>query len=266
MSYRKTTQRGGNLKIVSKSKKRVEKKETKREKRLQKTSEAQRIRNEMLAEKRLLMLLHSNFGNSDYSLALTYDDEHCPDTLDEARNNVANFFRRLRRRYKKFGYELKYIQVTEYKNKRLHHHVILNGANDITVSDIQEIWGNGRIHSNPLEKDGYYKELADYYIKETSKTFNTTERIYGKRWTSSRNLEQPETIEEEITDDSDFYDIPLADGEYILVKESVFIGIDEFTGLPIVIYAMLKPSRKAKKKYSPIIGTENTSKRQQRRQ
>jgi len=243
MSYIKTTKQGGNIKIISKHKRKRDKKEAKRIKRLQKTTEAQKIRNQVLAEQKLLILIHTNFTCNDYSLTLTYSDEKRPEA-DKAKNTITNFLRRLRRRYASYGRELKYIQVTEYDNKRIHHHMIINGIPELTISEIQSIWGNGLIKSTPLEKDGYYKELADYYIKETSKTFNTEDRIFGKRWNASRNLEQPEITSEEIPTDSDFEEIPLTDGEYTLVKESVFIGTDEFTGLPYVTYAMIKKTQR----------------------
>ena len=247
MKIKNTVHKCNDVIFVSKSRYAENKKDRRRNPRKTVTTEKQREINRRMTEKKLLMLLQLYFGVCGLHLVLSYKNE--PESKERARKEIENFLRRLRYWYSKYGYELKYIQVTEYENKRLHHHLIINGIKEISVSDIQDkIWKNGFVRCTPFEKDGYYNELAAYLIKDTSKTFNTTERVFGKRYTSSRNLQLPEPTEEiKQGTESDITDIPLTytfEGkEYELIKGSEYIGINDYTGLVYAEYAMreIKP-------------------------
>lgn len=215
-----------------------------RRRRFKSTPEQQKERNRRLAERKLLVLLHNNFDCNGLHLVLSYDNE--PVNITKAKNEIENFIRRLRYTYKKFGTELKYIQVTEYRNKRLHHHMIINGIEEISPAKIQNnIWKNGFVRNTPLKKEECHNKLAAYLIKETSKTFNTNERVFGKRYTSSRNLQLPEPQEEiQQGTEKEVINIPLIDTfegkEYELIKGSEYIGINDYTGLTYAEYAMKK--------------------------
>lgn len=244
MKIRKIVHKCNNIILVAKSVY-IEKRKNKfRRTRFNKTPDKQKEINRRLAEKKLLMLLQNNFSSGDLHLVLSYDEENYPDSLITARKILENFMRRLRYSYKKAGAELKYIQVTEYENKRLHHHIIVNGLAEIPVSLIQDkIWKNGFVRCTPLEINGYYNELAAYLIKETSKTFSTNEQVFGKRYTSSRNLTLPEPIEEiQQGNESELLEIPLTDtfedSNYALIKGSEYRGINDYTDLAYIEYAM----------------------------
>lgn len=213
-----------------------------RAERKKKTSEAQKAVNQQNASEKLFALIQNNFSGGDLHIIPTYSNELYPLSTEEVKRQQRNFVRRLGYVYKKYGHELKYIQVTEYEKKRHHHHYIINKIPEIGIAEIQEIWRNGLVRCTPLEHNGYYKELSDYLIKETSRTFNTSERIYGKRWTSSRNLQPPEVITEtvEVKNETDFFTAPLNENGYELIKASEYKGINEFTGTPFIIYAMRK--------------------------
>lgn len=48
----------------------------------------------------------------------------------------------LRDRYQRYGFALKYIHATEYNNKAIHHHLIINNINDgkkVTSDYIREL-------------------------------------------------------------------------------------------------------------------------------
>lgn len=146
------------------------------------------------SEIKLANLLNANFAKGkDGHLTLTYSDDNLPD-LENAKKNIEKFFRQARKLYKKEDKEFKYIQVTEYKNHRIHHHIVFN---DISMyTKLLDFWPHGTPHLKVLYSDDL-SELASYLIKETSKTFEEYEnRIHGRRWTASRNLTQP-TIEVE---------------------------------------------------------------------
>ena len=184
----------GDIILIKKSISAQREKGKPRAERTKKTSEAQKAVNQQNASEKLFSLIQCNFSGGDLHIIPTYSNEKYPLSVEEVKRQQRNFIRRLGYVYKKYGYDLKYIQVTEYEKKRHHHHYIINKIPDIGIAEIQEIWGNGLVRCTPLEHNGYYKELSDYLIKETSRTFNTSERIYGKRWTASRNLQPPEVI------------------------------------------------------------------------
>lgn len=213
-----------------------------RAERNKKTSAAQQVVNQQHASEKLFALIQTNFKGGDLHIIPTYSPENYPDSIEDIKRQQRNFIRRLEYAYKKKGYELKYIQVTEYEKSRIHHHYILNSVPGITVSDIQSIWRNGLVRCTPLEDNGYYKELSDYLIKETSRTFNTDSRVYGKRWTSSRNLQKPEVTTEtiKIKNEMEFLTVPQNDKGYELIKGSEYRGLNEVTGKEFVTYAMRK--------------------------
>ena len=94
---------------------------------------------------------------------------------------MSNTRRRLRKRK---GYsELKYLYVVESKRKREHVHLLINKM-DLTMKELSEVWGLGRVMVSILEPGGDYTGLAYYITKENYKE-------YGKRWSGSRNLEKP---------------------------------------------------------------------------
>ena len=57
--------------------------------------------------------------------------------------------------------------------------------------DLYALWTHGRPKVNPLDDTGNYRELAEYLIKETSKTFAEAAGPYKKRWNQSKNLRKP---------------------------------------------------------------------------
>ncbi len=152
------------------------------------TTETQKRLNQKNAERKLIRLLNTNFTKRDIRFDLTYDDEHYPNSAEDAQKEMQNFLRRVKRYRKKHGLpELKYVAVTEIgkKTARLHHHIVMSGGIDITA--LAEIWGRGYTTAKPLQfNDAGITGIAVYLIKEP---------ILGKRWCASRNLEQPKTAE-----------------------------------------------------------------------
>jgi hypothetical protein len=58
---------------------------------------------------------------------------------------------------------------------------------DITLKELTNLWGNGRVMISQLEPGGDYTGLARYITKENVKE-------YEKRWSTSRNLVQPKIV------------------------------------------------------------------------
>lgn len=157
----------------------------KRKKKEKVTSDAVKKNNDMLALKNLTRLINLNFYPGDLHTTLTYAKELSP---EEANNELEKWIKRMRREYKKLDKEFYYIAVTEFKNKRIHHHVVMNY---IDFQVINRQWKMGRIRCTPLDKTRNYRVLAEYLIKETQKTFREPENATKRRWKPSRNLKRP---------------------------------------------------------------------------
>lgn len=157
----------------------------KRKKKEKATLDAVKKNNDMLALKNLTRLINLNFYPGDLHTTLTYAEELSP---EEANSELEKWIKRMRREYKKLDKEFYYIAVTEFKNKRIHHHVVMNY---IDFQVINRQWKMGRIRCTPLDKTRNYRVLAEYLIKETQKTFREPENATKRRWKPSRNLKRP---------------------------------------------------------------------------
>ena len=162
----------------------VYKKQRGRSKKAKPTSEIQKKLNQRNAERKLIRLLNTNFTKRDIRFDLTYDEDHYPNSPEEAQKQCQNFLRRVKYARAKRGLPaLKYVFVTEIgRDKgRLHHHVVMSGGMDIT--ELAEIWGRGYTAAKPLQfNEQGITGIAMYLVKEP---------ILGKRWCGSRNLSKP---------------------------------------------------------------------------
>lgn len=126
-------------------------------------------------------MVNANFRQGDLFLTLTFRERV---DVENALRLFRNFISRLKRLRKRKGYsELKYLYVVESKRKREHIHLLINKM-ELTMKELSEVWGLGRVMVSILEPGGDYTGLAYYITKENYKE-------YGKRWSGSRNLEKP---------------------------------------------------------------------------
>lgn len=200
------------------------------------SSEEIKKMNRRQAVKKLRWKIKANFNEiDDFHLVLTYKKEKRPDA-DEAKRRLKNFLQNVRRQYKKRGHDLKYIIVTEYKNKAIHHHLVINGIPD-TIKLICQYWPHGRPNFTPLHEEESLGELAEYLIKETDKTFREKE-FQKQRYSCSRNLVEPDIKIEIVMANTFRKEIKPCAGYYI-DKSSVVEGINEF-GYRYQFYSMVK--------------------------
>lgn len=146
---------------------------------------------------KLELLLAANFTNNDYYITLTYDDEHLPSSRSAAKKLLTKFVTRLRTHRRARNQELKYIYVTEglHGGKRLHHHIVINGYNDI--DDIISLWSYGNTKHTHIDPQ-QFGDLARYLTKEPRDGIAQN----GKRcWTPSLNLIKPTAQSEIVADD-----------------------------------------------------------------
>lgn len=235
---RRTTYAGKTIRIDKYYSSRYGKQVTKGE-RQEVTDEKQEERNRQNAIRRLNALLNCNFVDGDFHCTFTYQIKNRPGSVEEAKKNYSMLMRALGKAYRKEGKEFKYIAVTEYQSKSIHHHIVLPRI-DVTV--LQKCWPfpeRGKVLISPLNTDGEYYKLAEYLIKETDKTFKAG-GMYGKRWNASKGLKQPVVVRE-IIEAKHFTNEPKPLKGYYIKKDVDFElnSCDDY-GIPKQSYIMVK--------------------------
>lgn len=235
--YRQKTYRCGKAVYIEKTQTRVYKKGEVREKRRKPTPQEKQEENDRAAERRLARKIAANFTGEDLWITLTYRKDERP-SPQEAKGRLKKFITGLREDYRKAGYELKYIIVTEYQGKSIHHHAIINGIPD-AAKLIRGRWRHGRPDFKMMDESGEYSELASYIIKETAKTFRDPGAANRQRYTCSRNLIIPEPEVKRVSAKT-FRKQPKPWKGYELLKGSLVQGISAVTGYMYQYYTMIK--------------------------
>ncbi|GHU42314.1 hypothetical protein FACS1894111_06050 [Clostridia bacterium] len=160
--------------------------------------------NEQNSRRRFLQLVHTNFGEGDLHISLTYSEGNLPSSIKEAEKEERNFLRRVAYRRKKKGLEaLKYISIPTCTYKRdgetparVHHHIIMNGG--ITRDEIEDLWRKRKKKGQKKgDKIGYAN--ADRLQPEENGLVALCEYLAKqakgkKRWSGSQNLDKPESV------------------------------------------------------------------------
>lgn len=153
------------------------------------SSQAQKNLNHRNLRKHVARLANVNFTAADLWGTFGYDDENVPQAPEEARRDVRNFLRRLRRRYQRAGLpELRYLYVTEWygadgKRVRCHHHILLSGG--LSRDEIESCWHGGAYPQTRrlrVKRDCGLSGLAQYITKSPD---------VASRWGRSQNLRPP---------------------------------------------------------------------------
>ena len=145
------------------------------------------------AIKKLAAILNHNFSDGDYHVTLTYGSDPTP---EEAREILKKFKKNMRARMKRADLPWKWVCVTEYENKRLHHHLVVNRE---ALEVIERCWKQGHVHHVELNTHGNYYDLAEYLCKETEKTFRDPDAVARQRYDRSKNLTVPVPKNEQMT-------------------------------------------------------------------
>lgn len=196
------------------------------------TKEKVQKNNDRMAAKKLTRILNANFDKNCWHDTLTYQGEE--PTAEEAARRFRNFIARARRACAKAGIEFKWVAATEYLNERIHHHLITNAPLDL----IKKCWGNGHVLPRPLDDGPNYSKLAEYIIKETTKSFRMEDCTFGSRYSHSRNLVIPVPQVEEVNEKQLFAD-PVARKGYYIDQDSVRRFEHPITGLEHLEYIMI---------------------------
>lgn len=168
-------------------------------KRIREVTEEQIQRtNANTAQRKLEMLMATNFDEGDLVLTVTYRDADLPDSADVTRKHLGKVFSQMRAYRKARGLpNLKYIYVLEgrHGDHRPHAHIIINAAGgDLELMRSLWIWGDD-IQLNYIRERGY-DGWAGYLTKERREA-----SLNGKKqFVGSRNLARPVTTYEWVDD------------------------------------------------------------------
>lgn len=209
------------------------------------TSEAVQKNNDRLAARDLTLLINANFDEHDGHFTLTYKGDE--PTEEQAARDRKNFIAKMRRKMAKLGKELKYIVVTEYLNHRIHHHIIMN-TQDVPM--VSKAWDKGYVRMTALDDTGNYKQLGEYLIKETTKTFRDPDSVHKRRYTASRNLARP-VIKREIVNAAALSEDPKPIPGYYVPKDLVRRYEHPITGIEHLEYYMIAIDEPRKYKVWP---------------
>ena len=168
-------------------------------KRIREVTEEQVARtNANTAQRKLEMLMATNFDEGDLVLTVTYRDADLPDSADVTRKHLGKVFSQMRAYRKARGLpDLKYIYVLEgrHGDHRPHAHIIINATGgDLELMRSLWIWGDD-IQLNYIRERGY-DGWAGYLTKERREA-----SLNGKKqFVGSRNLARPVTTYEWVDD------------------------------------------------------------------
>ena len=169
-------------------------------KRIREVTEEQIQRtNANTAQRKLEMLMATNFDDADLVLTVTYREADLPDSADVTRKHLGKVFAQMRAYRKARGLpDLKYIYVLEgrHGDHRPHAHIIINATTggDLELMRSLWIWGDD-IQLNYIRERGY-DGWAGYLTKERREA-----SLNGKKqFVGSRNLARPVTTYEWVDD------------------------------------------------------------------
>ena len=198
----------------------------KRKKKEKPTPEEMKRTNLRKREQRIRHKLRMNFAENDYWIRLSYKKDERPPNLKAAEKLVANFRRKLKRRYEKAGVPFKWIQKTEEGTRgAIHHHMVLPRIPDLDLI-LKELWPGG-LNIGLTYQSGDFAKLAEYIAKEEGKVSKVS---------SSRNLKKPKVKKQKLLGRT-FEKTPKKRKNYELDKDSIVEGVNPW-GYPYRIYTM----------------------------
>ena len=259
MAYKKYTYNfPGSKEVEYKYKGRYGAKGEKREKKKKATPDQIRRQNQWNREKRMRRLMKANFSPGDFWCTLKYP-RGTRKPVEEVMKDFKNFRDRLKRRYKKYGEELKFIYRLEIGARGgIHIHFLVNrikvnsGAAPPekppdTALIIQEAWKPcGRVNYEPVYSEGLFENLACYMTKQPDEEveeqlslFPMEDRKKLIKTESSRNLIRPEPEVKEYghwTMRKILEEGPEPTPGFYIDPDSVICGVNPVTGMSYLQY------------------------------
>lgn len=151
------------------------------------TSPAQRNLNDKNARRYFIRLVNTNFVPGDLFVTLGWDDEHMPESEEDAKKDIRNYVDRINRLRAKLGLgKMKYIYILAFDGyARPHFHILMSGEG-MDRDEVENKWGKcSRPNSKRLKPD------EDFLLTGIA-TYITQNPHKKKRWVPSKNLKKPD--------------------------------------------------------------------------
>jgi len=220
----------------------------KRAPRRKKTPAEMEWQNHINKVNRVRRLIKANFFPNDLWVCLKYP-QGTRKTFEEVKADLKNFFRGMRRDYKKRYEVLKFIYRIEIgKRGGIHIHLLLNRIYGADLL-IQKNWNHGRAHYTNLYEAGDYKQLASYIVKaipeecKQMSLFGIDEQERFSAYNSSRNLIRPVPEKKKygrLTVRRLINEGPKAREGFYVDKDSIRIGVNQWTGYSYMQYTEVR--------------------------
>lgn len=179
--------------------------------------------NKLQAQKKVVRLVNTNFGEGDVLLTLTYPPGKAPPDEKQAKRDITNYLRRvktyragverkiknllkddpknkkLKQALKRASAPLKYIYAIESKTYKtgarkgqqsFHFHLFLSGCGSGDRDAYEELW-TGRANADRFRPDKFGPEAAAKYISKGCKEDKEDSNSKKKKFVCSRNLAKP---------------------------------------------------------------------------
>lgn len=219
----------------------------KRGKRSKATPEQIKKQNHWNRMKYIYRVLNLNFRERFSTfITLTYRKDERPDTIEAVKDHKKKFISAMRKEYRKYGEEFKWIcRIEVGKRGGKHMHLIIN---DIPGVDMKKLITKHWPYGNPDIKDVYdlaSNNLAEYFTKILDEVdgqlswMEDKDAVSALGCTCSRNLVKPEakrseykkrTLEQAVR-----FGIKATKG-YRVDEQSIKYGVNPFTGYTYLHY------------------------------
>lgn len=221
----------------------------KRQKKKEKTSDQQKRVNQFNKEKRCRWRLLQYFRPGDIFATWTYEVKNRPPDMETAKKDFKKAMGKVRKEFRKRGYEVFWIRNIERGTKGAWHiHLVINEIGD-TAGIIQKAWKKGGTWSIEIKNSKFYDEdftkLAAYMTKsEHVQEFKADgtpakPRIKESSYFTSRNMPLPEPRTCKITKWSKE---PKPRKGYYIAR--IHEGINPATGFKYRRYTMIRLHRR----------------------
>lgn len=157
-------------------------------------------------------LAHANFGAGDFHVSCTYDpagpgiypSEREAIDREQAKKDVRNYLRRIRRMLARHGCDLQEfrwicVTVTKEHDREAprpfpdthHHHLLMHGVPEALRGEAERLWMHGFCNADRLQpNDTGIAEVSGYIARQEGRA-NGDHAPGEKSFTSSRNLKKP---------------------------------------------------------------------------
>lgn len=210
------------------------------------------------------------FGPGDIFATWTYEVKNRPPDMKAALKDFQDAMKRVRKEFKKRGYEVFWIRNIERGTKGAWHiHLIIKEIGD-TVSIIQKVWKKGATWAARIKESSFYDEdftkLASYMTKDENTLLEKKDGTTGKprlketNYNISRNMPLPEPKVEKLRR---WQQEPKPKKGYYIAK--IYEGINPVTGYMYRRYTMIRSETNGKKKDSSFGRRPKKNKKDARR-